>query len=216
MLTVNEARDFYDRFGSKQDRQAFYEDAALRYLVLHGAFEGARAVVEFGCGTGRFAEQLLRQVLPSTASYRGFDLSGTMVSLARTRLAEFGARAEVGRTDGSLRLPIGDGECDRFVSTYVVDLLPAETIYGLLDEAHRLLAVDGRLCLATLTPGYTLLSRAVGFIWKRLHAWRPETVGGCRPVDLIDFLRDGRWKVLHDSKTVAFGISSQTVVAVPK
>jgi hypothetical protein len=33
-LTRAEARSFYDKFGSKQDEQAFYEDAALSAMAV--------------------------------------------------------------------------------------------------------------------------------------------------------------------------------------
>ena len=60
-------RAFYDRFGGKQDWQRFYEDPALRDLICHGSFDEAHAVVEFGCGTGRLAEHLLRDYLSDAA-----------------------------------------------------------------------------------------------------------------------------------------------------
>jgi hypothetical protein len=50
-LSHHEAKAFYDRFGARQDGQAFYEDGALQELVRHARFAHAREVVEFGCGT---------------------------------------------------------------------------------------------------------------------------------------------------------------------
>ena len=35
MLSSDEARAFYDRFGARQDSQAFYEDPATRDLIVH-------------------------------------------------------------------------------------------------------------------------------------------------------------------------------------
>ncbi len=52
-LTRNEAQRYYDRFGSWQDRQGFYEDPALDLLMKLGKFSEATNVFEFGCGTGR-------------------------------------------------------------------------------------------------------------------------------------------------------------------
>ncbi|MEJ2728573.1 MAG: hypothetical protein P8185_08685 [Deltaproteobacteria bacterium] len=46
VLTRSQARIFYDRFGKKQDTQAFYEDAALDDLIAH-----AERVFEFGCSS---------------------------------------------------------------------------------------------------------------------------------------------------------------------
>jgi hypothetical protein len=39
--------------------------------------------------------------------------------------------------------------CDRFVSNYVLDLLPSNDIVLLLAEAHRLLTADGR-CVSSV------------------------------------------------------------------
>ncbi len=64
MLTRDEARAFYDRFGRKQDWQSIYEGRALRDLIRGGAFERARSVLEIGCGTGSFAAELLAHRLP--------------------------------------------------------------------------------------------------------------------------------------------------------
>lgn len=95
ILTRGEARAFYDKFGSKQDSQAFYEAAALDQLVENSSFATAQSVFEFGCGTGRFAFDLLQRHVPADAVYRGVDISSTMVRLASARLAPFGERAAV-------------------------------------------------------------------------------------------------------------------------
>ena len=95
-------RTHYDRFGARQDRQAWYEDKALDCLADSGAFAGARSVFEFGCGTGRFAARLLAGEMPPDARYLGVDNSATMVELAGRRLAEFGPRASGGFKPGQI------------------------------------------------------------------------------------------------------------------
>src|SRR5262249_55639663 len=151
MLTRTEARAFYDRFGARQDAQAFYEDPAIDELLRHADFDTAGVVCEFGCGTGRVAGRLLGETLPHTARYMGWDLSPTMVELARPRLARFGQRACVELTDGSPSLPIPSQSVDRFLSTYVFDLLPSNEIAACLVEAYRVLQLGGKLCLVGLT-----------------------------------------------------------------
>jgi cyclopropane fatty-acyl-phospholipid synthase-like methyltransferase len=59
ILTRKQTKAFYDRFGSKQEKQAFYEDPAIRVLIEQAHFDKAETIVEFGCGTGRFAKCLL-------------------------------------------------------------------------------------------------------------------------------------------------------------
>lgn len=213
MLSREEARAFYDRFGAKQDAQAFYEDRAVTDLVAHAGFAGAQAVYEFGCGTGRFAETLLMRHLAPTARYVGCDVSTTMVGLARQRLARFGERAEVRLTDGAPRVAAADATFDRFVSNYVLDLLSVADIEDVIGEAHRTLTPNGRLCLVSLTNGQTIASKVVTAIWTRVHRLRPSLVGGCRPVELQQFLRDALWRVEHRNTVVAFGIASEIVEA---
>jgi ubiquinone/menaquinone biosynthesis C-methylase UbiE len=212
-LTRSELRAFYDRFGAKQDWQRFYEGPAMRHLVRKGEFEAAASVFEFGCGTGAFAEDLLANHLPKTASYLGMDISSTMVALARRRLARFKDRAEVRLTDGSVRFDQPDGSFDRFVSNYVLDLLSPDDIREVLDEAYRLLLPGGRLCLMSLTHGQSLPSRILIWAWSRVHRLRPSLVGGCRPVELREFVPRDRWRVDDDRVVSAFGIPSEILVA---
>ena len=68
-LSPTEAKEFYDRFGSRQDRQGFYEDAALDRLIRYGDFASSRRVFELGCGTGRLAHRLLTHELPEESFY---------------------------------------------------------------------------------------------------------------------------------------------------
>jgi ubiquinone/menaquinone biosynthesis C-methylase UbiE len=212
-LSHEEARKFYDRMGAKQDTQGFYEDAATGDLVAHGSFEEARAVVEFGCGTGRFAKSLLEQYTPPTATYLGVDVSPRMVEVARGRLEPFGERASVRLTDGDPRIDAPDGSCDRFVSNYVLDLLSDEDGTAVVREASRILQTGGLLCLVSLTFGFTRISRIVSRTWSRLHAYRPSLVGGCRPIELLDFLPEADWKIRHRRCLTPFGVPSEVVVA---
>jgi ubiquinone/menaquinone biosynthesis C-methylase UbiE len=121
VLTRSRARSYYDRIGSLQDTQAFYEDSALDDLIAHAALESAEKVFEFGCGTGRFAARLLAERLPPSASYLGIDQSSTMIDIAGRRIASYGGRAKVVLSGGSMRFPLADGSIDRVVSTKFLD-----------------------------------------------------------------------------------------------
>jgi ubiquinone/menaquinone biosynthesis C-methylase UbiE len=212
-LSHAEAKTFYDRMGSKQDWQGFYEEPAKRDLVAHAAFGQAQTVFEFGCGTGRFAEQLLESHLPATAQYRGTDVSDTMVALARERLARFGPRAEVALTQGGVQLELASGSQDRFISCYVLDLLSETDISRLLDEARRVLRPGGLLCLISLTQGTDPVSRLVINVWERLYAFRPMLVGGCRPLSLLDHLSEPDWQLRYHGRITRLGVPSEVVVA---
>lgn len=216
MLSHDQAKTFYDRFGARQDAQAFYEDDATDDLVEHSEFGTAHEVFELGCGTGRFAESLLHHHLPLAAHYHGIDLSRTMVGLARERLEAYNGRAQVTLSDGTMVIDAHDASVHRVVSNYVLDLLPPEDIVAFLNEARRVLTHDGRLCLVSLTQGNGALASLVSTVWKLLHRIRPQIVGGCRPLSLIDSLDQTRWTILHRRVLRAYGISSEVIVAQPK
>jgi SAM-dependent methyltransferase len=115
--------------------------------------------------------------------------------------------------NGSLKLPLPDSQFDRFISNYVFDLLPPNEIEVVVKEAHRVLVPEGRLCLISLTHGFTLLSRTVAWLWNRIFAFRPALVGGCRSLRLLDFISEKAWQVVHHRSVLAFGIPSEVVVA---
>ncbi len=212
-LSHQQARRTYDRIGSRQDSQGFYEDRATAQILLHGDFTSAESVFEFGCGTGRFALHLFEAYLSDAARYRGVDISPNMVKLAETRLASYSARMAIALTEGGPPVDEPAESYDRFVSNYVFDLLSPEDIQAVLQEAHRILQPGGLLCLSGLSSGSTLISRIVAGVVSWIQSLRPSLVGGCRPIDLLPYLTESDWQVLYHSKIVAFGIPSESVVA---
>jgi len=213
VLTRSQIRQFYDRFGRKQDSQAFYEDAGLDDLIAHSAFGHAQSMFEIGCGTGRFALRLLTECLPSSASYLGIDLSRTMINIAKERLAPFAGRAKVLLTDGAIEFPLPDHSVDRVVATYVLDVLRAEGIEHVVREAERVLRPGGKLCLTSLSKGVTLSSRIVAGLWSALFRLHAAWVGGCRPIELESFVDRQRWIIEHQNVVVRFGVPSEVLVA---
>jgi ubiquinone/menaquinone biosynthesis C-methylase UbiE len=216
VLTRFQAQRFYDRFGRKQDAQAFYESAALEDLIAHAAFEQAEKVFELGCGTGRFALRLLRKHLSPSASYLGIDLSRTMSDLAGQRISPYAERARVAQSDGAMHFPLADHSVDRVVSTYVLDLLSERDIRQAISEASRVLKASGRLCLVSLTHGVTLASQVVESLWSRVFQWHAAWVGGCRPIELDSFFDPKRWSIDYRNVVSQLGVPSEVIIASPK
>ncbi len=212
-ISVDQARRFYDRIGRRQDTQSFYENPALEQLIAAARFREATYVVEFGCGTGAFALRILEKDLPVRCRYSGFDLSSTMVGIARQRLAPFSQRASVTQTDGSPGLPLAAAVCDRFVSNYVLDLLPRRMIESVIAEAYRLLRPGGLLCATTLTCGRTVASKALIAVWQAVQRISPILVGGCRPIRLSEFLSEEDWDIIESRTMVSWAVPSAVLVA---
>ncbi|MEO7586583.1 MAG: class I SAM-dependent methyltransferase [Arachnia sp.] len=206
-------RKYYDRMGRVQDTQGFYEDPATDRLLEYAEFESATAVIELGCGTGRFARKLLRSRLPEAVSYRGFELSERMAGIAASRLRSWAGRVSVTRSDGDPPLPLEDAQADRFIANYVLDLMGPDDTRRWLEEAHRVLARDGLLCLVSITPGTSRVSRFVSDTWMWVWRRRPSLVGGCRPIELLDLLKKDQWAPLHRDVLTAWSVSSEVLVA---
>lgn len=215
-LTPEQARRFYDRLGSRQDWNRFYEDRATQIMIDKGAFREAHCVLEFGCGTGRMAERLLAKYLPGDATYLGLDVSATMVALASERLARFGDRARVIETDGSPWLDARTESIDRVFSTYVFDLLSRENIAKLITQARRVLKDQGLLCAVSLTHGRTAVSKLVSAGWSNLWSLQPSMLGGCRPIELAEFIPHSDWRILHLEVVSSFGLASEVMIAAKR
>jgi ubiquinone/menaquinone biosynthesis C-methylase UbiE len=207
-LSHADVETFYDAFGARQDGAGYYEDVTLAELKRFAKFESATSIVEFGCGTGRIAEEMLSL---SSVSYWGCDVSATMIELSRSRLAKFGERVTLLKSSGETKLPLQDESCDRFVSNYVLDILSADEIESVLGEAQRILKPNGLLCLTGLTFGEGLFSKAWTAFWNLRFDLNPKWVGGCRPVALTGFLSG--WELVHRNVLTVRGISSEVVVA---
>lgn len=213
MLSHAQARVIYDQLGAKQDTGAYYEDLPLANLLQHGRWAEMQSVLEFGCGTGRFAQKLLSRHLPPTARYVGMDQSRTMVQLAAGRLTAFGPRATVLLSGGAVKLLAADHVLDCVVSNYVLDLLAVADIQSFLAEAHRVLRPEGSLCLVGLTYGNTPLSRLVMAGWQLRYQLQPASVGGCRPMQLTAFLDRRLWRLRHYTVVTVRGLASEVLIA---
>jgi hypothetical protein len=131
----------------------------------------------------------------------------------RWLLSRFGERAAVRLTSGGPRLDEPSGTYDRFFSNFVLDLLPETDIEQVIEEAHRLLCPGGLLGLCSLTQGFTVVSRAIIWIWTRIGSIHPSLVAGCRPVDLRSFLPTARWLIQHHARVAPWGVPLEAVVA---
>jgi ubiquinone/menaquinone biosynthesis C-methylase UbiE len=212
-LSPREAATVYDRIGRLQDTQRVFEAPALARLSADGRLADARAVVEIGCGTGRFARALLTDVCHAECRYTGLDVSPRMCRIASAKLSPWPHRAQVMCYDGTVPLPLPAACADRVVAAFLIDLLPTRYGRELLADAHRILTADGLLCLASLTHGTTPGSRAFSTAWSSLARRAPALVGGCRPVVLADLLEPGRWAVRTDAIVTRWGFPAEILVA---
>lgn len=212
-LSHAQAKKFYDRFGARQDRSTLYEERPIELLIENSEFDKAESVFEFGCGTGRLAERLFSDHLPAQATYIGVDISETMVGLTQERVALWNSQAEIHLTTGMMTLEVDDSSYDRFICTYVCDLLSIGDIVKLFEEAHRALRPDGLLCLVSLTAAHGIGAKLATGIWRLAYLVSPTLLGGCRPIRLWRYLYTDHWEAQFRRVVCPGGLCSEVLIA---
>lgn len=218
-LPFSEVKSFYNNHGIKQDRAKF-EEAAFDVILSEMQLDSAESLFEFGCGTGRVAVEMLELHLSNTATYRGVDVSETMIEITQKRLARFGERANVQLSQGGTAIDAFDSQFDRVFSTFVLDLLPLDQIDHFIHEAWRVLQPSGLLGVAGLTHGATPLAKVVEQLWMTAYRIRPRWVGGCRPLELQKRLNYETgttnsadcWQLVHHEIVTQGGLSSEVLI----
>lgn len=210
---------FYDAFGALLMNDLYhrtFEEPAMDIMIEECCFESRHNVVEIGPGGGFLAEKILRAA--PGLHYTGADMSAAMVTKATARLKPFidGGGVRLLHVNDSLSfLAAQEASVDRFVFTYVLDLLPPADIDDLAKVLReKLKGSNAKVCMVNLTHGFTGLSRLVTNVWQLLYRHLGgAAVGGCRPIQASDYFlpRDG-FRVDSRQLTVSAGLPSEVSI----
>jgi ubiquinone/menaquinone biosynthesis C-methylase UbiE len=206
-ISAEAARRLYDWLGARYDWAERYEGRAkARAIDLLGLAPGLRAL-NVGVGTGLDQARLEAAVQPDGRAF-GVDLAPAMLELSRARAGTPLCRAD------ARRLPFSTDSFDRLFSSYVLDLIPAADLPGLLAELRRVLRPGGRLALVSLTEGADPLSRAAIAAWKLAYRASPLLCGGCRPLQLGSLAQRAGFTIAAREVVVQLGVPSEVLVAL--
>ena len=123
----------------------------------------------------------------------------------RGRAADTLADVEVtGALVAMIHDQVANGDMVEMRHLNVLPLPPRSTV---------VLAPGGLLCGTGLTPGESGLARFVSRAWAGVWARWPALVGGCRPIRLVDALNQADWQVHHHRTVVAWGVTSEILIA---
>ncbi|MFZ0964603.1 MAG: methyltransferase domain-containing protein [Terriglobia bacterium] len=177
-------------------------------LDMAGARPG-ESVLEMALGTGLLFAKLAG--IQGLVRCAGLDLSKAMLSRARRRLSrQQSLRHSLCRGDAR-SLPFASGAFDLIVNGYFMDLLSPGDITLALKEFRRVLKPTGRLVLLVMANQGPVLQA----IWMWLYSHRPGLVGGCRPVNLSEYLVQGDWQIELCQVISQLGFRSELILARP-
>jgi len=113
-----------------------------------GALQPGEDVLDVGCGAG-MDSLVAAQMVGSTGSVTGIDMTPEMAAKARGSIAEMGL-GNVRIVEGSAEhLPFDDASFDVVISNGVIDLIPDKD--AVFSEITRVLRLGGRIQLADVT-----------------------------------------------------------------
>jgi len=202
-LSPDKLKTIYARIAERYDAQhaiiTASADARGRRLLVDKAVREGDRVLDCGSGTGSTGILAARRVGP-----RGrvtlFDLSESMLAVARRKVADAGLQDRVDFETGDMvQLPFDSAAFDVVLSTY--SLCPLyDPKKGAL-ELYRVTRPGGRLGIAHST---TPENPIVNWIADRVEdwAWRfPWLSMGCRSVDVLATLQGAGATILF-SRTI--------------
>lgn len=213
-ISAAAARRYYDRLGARYDWFGIFEARAKTRAIRQLDLAPGQRVLNVGTGTGREQARLEAAVSPG-GLVAGLDLSPGMLAVARRRTTGLLCRAD------ARHLPLAPGSFDRVLATYILDLIPADHLPGILAGLRRLLKPaeparglpGGRLVLASLTEGITPASRALVAVWKRFYALNPAAWGGCRPLQLLPLVEQAGFRHVEREVVVQWALPSEVLAA---
>jgi ubiquinone/menaquinone biosynthesis C-methylase UbiE len=205
-LTTHAAQRFYDRIGSRYDWLEFYEGRAKDRAFAALDLTRGQSLLSIGVGTGKELTRMIEIIKPGGAAF-GLDISPVMLNLTRDRTTALVCQAD------ARRLPYANHSFDRLYAGYVLDLLPYSDLPGLIVDFGRVLNSAGRLVILALTEGVDKPSRAMVAAWKGIFSLSPAMCGGCRPLQLLNLVRQAGFSQVEREVIVQLGVPSELIVA---
>lgn len=164
-------------------------------------------LLEVAVGTGKEIATLASD--PGRGLSVGVDLSGAMLKRARRRVRRTPvSRALLCQADAHA-LPLRAGSFDCILSCYMIDLIPDTDIPVVLREFHRVLRSRGLLVLVVMGEQARVVQQA----WMMLFRHIPALVGGCRPIQAAEYLRNSGWEIESQERITQSGFRNEVLTA---
>ena len=216
--------------GKDASASSGYGGPAVKVLVKMADFNNAKTILDYGSGQGKLAEFVLENMIKNVninkcgkieqekklddkvIHWKGVDQSPKMIEKFRDRCVnQFGEKycSTVFLENGDpSELVLEDASIDRFISTYCLDLMSEEDMYKVLDKAEKCLDPDnGLLLLIGITWGYkqSIKTFLMTTAWELMYKFGRKKVGGCRPQNLMPYLKARGWRIKEVEYTLPNG-----------
>jgi phospholipid N-methyltransferase len=231
--------NFYNKFGGILMNDLYhhlFEYTAMKDMMERCDFQPGDNIVEIGPGSGFLADHILERLNDITAAsknenkrsslYYGIEVSSTMYEKASERVNHhlFSRQKDAKLANVQMNL-VSDSvqfsrenitfPVDKFILTYVMDLMPQEDLRQFVDIFHsKLRSKESKICIVNLTYGFTPLSRIVTNLWQILYVTLGgHNVGGCRPLNILEYFnKEKGFELKYKNYLVSTGLPSEVAI----
>jgi ubiquinone/menaquinone biosynthesis C-methylase UbiE len=209
--TKEEARQFYNRISGFYDCIAgsFEQRYAAHALKLLNIKVGEK-VVDIGFGTGGILKKIAQLVGDEGKAY-GVDISPGMLEVTRKKLvkAKLMDRVELYCGD-AMDLSFDDNFFDAAFMSFTLELFDTPEIPRLLEEIKRVLKINGRIGIVSLSKNYgeSMLLK----LYERAHRRWPRYLD-CRPIYTMDSLKEADFNIVSSERASLAGLPLEIIVA---
>jgi demethylmenaquinone methyltransferase/2-methoxy-6-polyprenyl-1,4-benzoquinol methylase len=210
---------------SKQEARASYDRMSRWYDILSGRYEskyreaglrklgaGEREVVlEVGFGTGHCILALAQAVGDKGKVY-GIDISEGMCNISLSRMEKSGLSERVELHCGdATQLPFKSNCFDAVFMSFALELFDTPEIPAVLNECHRVLKDDGRICIVAMSK------KAKDGMIVKLYEWfhdRLPNYVDCRPIYTRKALEGAGFGISDVTEMSMWGLPVEIVLAI--
>ncbi len=202
--TKVQARENYDRRSRGYERiEGRFERSARISGEQLLAVNPRENVLEIGSGPGESLVAFARST-GRDGNVIGVDISTEMHRVAARRLRSTGLAESVSLVvaDGA-SLPLRGGSIDAVFMSFTLELFDTPELAAVLGEVRRMLRPGGRVAVVslTMTAPPALMERA----YLLAHRFMPR-LADCRPVPVIDLLREADFLVTAEQRSDIVGV----------
>ncbi len=195
----------YDLLTGRSEKK--YEDIGLECLNTRAG----ETVLEIGFGTGKALASLARLVQPGGRVY-GLDISEGMLVVAEKRLRKAGLSDWVELKCGdAVALPYPEQSFNAIFLCFTLELFDTPEIPLVLEECHRVLRPDGRMCIVAMSK------KGESNLMTRLYDWAHEKIPNyvdCRPIHVQEMMETAGFRTTKTRLLRMWGLPVEIVLVM--